>query len=134
MRRRFVAIMLVAIACAFAAQNAFADPANAKSSLFVTADCGTTQVSVVVNGNGEWAPGHVIGSTAMFIPTAFNLTATFTPTGGATETETDTSAKSHPPSRALVTCELPVALNTFTSPDGTFTLSGTVTGFFTPAG
>ena len=134
MLRRFVAIMLVAIASAFAAQSAFADPVNAKNALFVTATCGTTQVSVVVNGNGEWAPGHVIGSTAMFIPTAFDLVATFTPTGGATETETDTSTKAHPPHRALVTCELPVALNTVTFPDGTFTLSGTVTGFFTPAG
>jgi len=41
-------------------------------------------------------------------------------------------AKAHRPSNA-VTCALPAALNTFTSPDGTFTVSGTVTGFFTPA-
>jgi hypothetical protein len=74
----------------------------------------------------------VIGSTAVFVPTAFNLTFSFTPTGGATESETDTSAKAHQP-RNAVTCDLPAALNTFMSPDGTFTISGTVTGFFTPA-
>ena len=70
--------------------------------------------------------------TAVFIPTAFDLTFSFTPTGGTKQSETDTSAKAHQPSNA-VTCELPAALNTFTSPEGTFTLSGFVTGFFTPA-
>jgi hypothetical protein len=132
MLRRVTVIALFAIVFAVFAQAASADPVNAKNPLFVTANCGATQVVVVVNGDGEWAPAHVIGSTAVFIPTAFNLTFSFTPTGGATETETDTSAKSHQPSNA-VTCELPAALNTVTSPEGTFTLSGTVTGFFTPA-
>jgi hypothetical protein len=32
-----------------------------------------------------------------------------------------------------VTCAVPLALNTFTTPDGTFSISGTVTGFSTPA-
>jgi hypothetical protein len=68
----------------------------------------------------------------MFIPTAFNTTFSFTPTGETTMTDTDTSAK-HNQSKATVTCDLPVELNTFTSPDGTFSISGTVTGFFTPA-
>ena len=27
-----------------------------------------------MNGNGAFTPAHVIGSTAVFIPTAFNLT------------------------------------------------------------
>jgi hypothetical protein len=85
-----------------------------------------------VNGNGEFQAAHVIGKTSVFIPTAFDLTFSFTPTGGTTESDTDTSAKAHQPSNA-VTCELPAALNTFPSPEGTFTLSGTVTGFFTPA-
>lgn len=133
MLRRLIPIALVAIACAFAAQSASADPLNAKNPLVVIADCGATRVVAVVNGNGEWAPAHVIGSTAVFIPTAFNLTASFTPTGGATETETDTSTKGHQ-SKNAVTCDLPAALNTSTSPEGTFTLTGTVTGSFTPSG
>jgi hypothetical protein len=68
----------------------------------------------------------------VFIPTAFDLTFSFTPTGGPTQSETDTAAKAHQPRNAVI-CELPAELNTFTSPEGTATLSGTVTGFFTPA-
>jgi hypothetical protein len=132
MLRRVTLIAFFAIVLAVFAQSASADPLNAKNSAVFTANCGATQLRVVVNGNGEFTPAHVIGSTAVFIPTAFNLTFSFTPTGGATQSETDTSAKAHQPSNA-VTCELPAALNTFTSPEGTFTLSGTVTGFFTPA-
>ena len=94
--------------------------------------CGSQQIQVSVNGNGEFTPAHVIGSTAVFVPTAFDLTFSFTPTGGTTESETDTSAK-HNQAKGTVTCNIPAALNTFTSPEGTFTLSGTVTGFFTPA-
>ena len=98
----------------------------------ITATCGAQQLQVSVNGNGEFTPAHVIGSTAVFVPTAFNLTFSFTPTGGTTESETDTSAK-HNQAKATVTCNIPADLNTFPSPDGTFTISGTVTGFFTPA-
>jgi opacity protein-like surface antigen len=132
MARRIILIALLAIICAVSAQSAAADPVNAKNAGFFTATCGATQLSVVVNGNGIFAPGHVIGSTSVFIPTAFDLTFSFTPTGGSTETGTETSAKANQP-RNAVTCELPAALNTVTTPDGTFTVSGTVTGFFTPA-
>ncbi len=132
LRRRVTLIALFAIVFAVFAQSASADPLNAKNSSVFTANCGATQLRVVVNGNGEFTPAHVIGSTAVFIPTAFHLTFSFTPTGGTKQSETDTSAKAHQPSNA-VTCELPAALNTFTSPEGTFTLSGFVTGFFTPA-
>jgi hypothetical protein len=132
MPRRVILIALLAITVAVVAQTASADPLNAPKSDVFTAVCGETQLMVSVNGNGEFTPAHVIGSTAMFIPTAFDLTFSFTPTGGETESDTDTSAKAHQPKNA-VTCELPAELNTFTSPEGTFTLSGTVTGFFTPA-
>jgi hypothetical protein len=132
MLRRTMLIAVLAIVSAFFAQTASADPVNAKNVLIVTANCGTSQLMLAVNGNGEFQAAHVIGKTSVFIPTAFDLTFSFTPTGGTTESDTDTSAKAHQPSNA-VTCELPAALNTFTSPEGTFTLSGTVTGFFTPA-
>jgi hypothetical protein len=132
MLRRITLSALVAVVFAIAAQSASADPLNDKNSMVFTATCGATQLSVVVNGNGEFTPAHVVGSTSVFIPTAFDLTFSFTPTGGATQSETDTSAKANQP-RNAVTCELPAALNTFTTPEGTFTLSGTVTGFFTPA-
>jgi hypothetical protein len=132
MLRRFTVITLFAIVFAVFAQAASADPLNAKTAAVFTANCGATQVLVGVNGEGEFTPAHVIGSTAVFVPTAFDLTFSFTPTGGVTESETNTSAKAHQP-RNAVTCDLPAALNAFTSPDGTFTISGTVTGFFTPA-
>lgn len=132
MLRRFVLIALFATIFAVFAQGASADPLNAKTAAVVTVNCSGTQLLVVVNGNGEFTPAHVIGTSAVFVPTAFDITFSFTPTGGSTETETDTSAKAHQPGNA-VTCDLPVALNTFTSPEGTFTISGTVTGFFTPS-
>jgi len=125
-------IAIFALVLAVFAQSAAADPVNAKNSQVLIANCGGPNLMVAVNGNGEWTPGHVIGSTAVFIPTAFNVTFSFTPTGGITESETDTSAKAHQPTNAI-TCALPSALNTFTSPEGTFVISGTVTGFFTPA-
>ena len=132
MLQRGIIVVLVAAAVAVLAQTASADPTNAKNSLVVTVSCGSQQLHVSVNGSGEFTPAHVIGSTAVFIPTALNLTFSFTPTGGSTESETDTSAK-HNQAKGTVTCNIPEALNTFTNPEGTFSLSGTVSGFFTPA-
>jgi hypothetical protein len=132
MGRRLTVLALVVLVVGVWAQGASAAPANAKNSMVVHATCQGTPLTVVVNGNGEWTPAHVVGSTSVFIPTAFDLTFSFTPTGGAPESETDTSVKAHQPTNA-VTCDIPAPENTFTSPDGTFTISGTVTGFFTPA-
>ena len=132
MLRRGIIVALVAVAVGVLAQTASADPTNAKKSQFFTAICGSQQLQVSVNGSGEFTPAHVLGSTAVFVPTAFNLTFSFTPTGGTTQSETDTAAKQNQ-AKGTVTCNLPAALNTFTSPEGTFTISGTVTGFFTPA-
>ena len=132
MLRRSIIVALAAVAVGVLAQTASADPTNAKKSQFFTAICGSQQLQVSVNGSGEFTPAHVLGSTAVFVPTAFNLTFSFTPTGGTTQSETDTAAKQNQ-AKGTVTCNIPAALNTFTSPEGTFTLSGTVTGFFTPA-
>jgi hypothetical protein len=133
MLRRVTVIALFAIVVGVFAQTASADPANAKKAQFFTAICGSTQLEVVVNGSGAFTPAHVIGSTAVFVPTAFDITITFTPSGGGeAEVETEDSAKTHQPANA-VTCELPAALNTVTFPEGTVTFSGTVTGFFTPS-
>jgi hypothetical protein len=132
LRRGCVAALVVAAAVAVAAQAASADPTNAKSSTVITAICNGQQLQASVNGNGEFTPGHVIGSSAMLVPTAFGITFSFTPTGGETESETDTSAK-HNAKANSVTCDIPAELNTFESPEGTFVISGSVTGFFTPA-
>lgn len=133
MLRSATTIALVAILAAIAAQTAAADPVNAHRGDVFTVNCGGPDFQVAVNGNGEFTPAHVIGSTAVFIPMALNLTFAFTPAGSnQTFTETDTAAKPNPHGN-LVTCHLDKAKNTFTGPDGTSSLSGDVIGFFTPA-
>jgi hypothetical protein len=130
MKRRF----LIAAAClAFAGvmvPAASADPINAKNATQILAICGSQRVTVVVNGNGEFTPAHDVNSTSVFIPTAFDLTFTFTPTGGAPMSDTDTSAKAGP-IKNTVTCTIPLQ-TLFSGPEGMATIHGTVTGFFTP--
>lgn len=132
MTKWLAVVAALALTFGICVQTATADPINAKGSLFVNAVCGGTPVSVVVNqGHGTFVPAQALDSTAVFIPTAFDLTFSFTPTGGTTQTEQLLASKPHEP-RPTITCQIPAASNTFTSPEGTFTLSGTVTGFFTP--
>jgi len=131
-RRLFLAAAATTLAVAVIAPVAGADPTNAKNATQLQAICGTQSVNVVVNGNGEFTPAHDIASTSVFIPTAFQTTFTFTPAdGGAPEVDTDTSAKAAPPKAGAVTCVIPKQM-LFSGPEGTATIEGTVTGFFTP--
>ena len=107
-----------------------ADPSNAKNSTLLHAVCSGKTVNVVVNGNGEFTPAHDLASTAVFIPTAFNVTFTFTPTGGSPEVEQDTSSKAGP-IKNTITCTIPLQ-TVFSGPPGTATIQGSVTGFWTP--
>jgi hypothetical protein len=132
-RRVFMTAAAAVLAAAVIAPVAGADPVNAKNSTHLYALCGPQQVrvDVVVIGNGEFTPAHVLNSTSVFIPTAFNTTFTFTPSGGGTpEVETDTSAKAGTFANT-VTCTLPVQ-TLFDGPQGKATIQGTVTGFYTP--
>jgi hypothetical protein len=130
LRRLCVTLTLGILMLAALAQGAAADPINAKNSLTFPATCDDGQmIQVVVNGNGAWSPAHVVGSTAVFIPQAFDLTFEFTPTGEPTQTETDIRSKPNLHGD-LVTCSFDF---TQTFPDGVFRLSGTATGVFTPA-
>jgi hypothetical protein len=130
LRRLGVALVLGILMVAALVQGAAADPINAKNSFTFPATCDNGQtVQVVVNGNGEFSPAHVVGSTAVFVPQAFDLTFEFTPPGGPTESETDTSSK-HNVHGDLVTCSIDT---TQAFPFGTVHLFGTATGFFTPA-
>jgi hypothetical protein len=128
-RRLLVLVASGALAAVAIAPTAGADPTNARNSLQLQAVCGTQTYNVVVNGNGEFTPAHLLGSTSVFIPTAFHITSTVTPTGGSTMTETDTSAKAAP-LQNTINCTIP--FQSFSSPFGTFTIEGTVTGFLTP--
>jgi hypothetical protein len=130
MIKRYAALAVAVLALTVFAPGASADPLNAKNSLALEANCDDGQtVQVVVNGEGEFTPAHVVGSTAIFVPQAFDITFEFTPTDGTTETETDTSSKPNLHGD-LVTCSFDV---TQSFPEGTFHLFGTATGFFTPA-
>jgi hypothetical protein len=130
LRRLCVALTLGILMMAALVQGAAADPINAKNSFTFPATCDDGQsVQVVVNGNGEFSPAHVVGSTAVFIPEVFDVTFEFTPPGGPTQSETDTSSK-HNVHGDLVTCSFDV---TQAFPEGTFHLFGSATGFFTPA-
>ena len=132
LRRLVVTIAAMALVAVAAVSAASGDPGNAKGALRINATCGARAVTVIVNGNGVFAPAHVVGSTSMFIPTAFNLTFTFTPTTGSPTVEHETSAKAAA-IKNTVTCTIP-SQTLFSGPEGTGVLQGTVTGFFTPRG
>jgi hypothetical protein len=110
-------LLALITACAFAAAvlvpSAGADPIQAKNALQIQAMCGTQTFTVVTNGNGVFAPAHIAGSTSVFIPTAFNLTFTFTATGGTTTTNHNMAAKAAPLHHTM-TCTIP--FQSFPSP------------------
>jgi hypothetical protein len=132
-RRVFMTAAAAVIAAAVIAPIAGADPVNAKNAAQIHAVCGTQTVQVVVNGNGEFTPAHVIdnNSTSVFIPTALHTKFTFTPSDGSPPMiNFDNSEKTAPISNT-VTCTIPPQ-QLFTGPQGTVMIEGTVTGFFTP--
>ena len=123
--------MVAAATCvlAVAAPVAGADPSKGP---LIDATCSGQDVTVAVNGNGTFTPAHNVADTSVFIPTAFDLTFTFTPTGGSPQPEQDSSAKAAP-IKDTVTCTIPLQI-LFSGPQGTQTIEGTVTGFWTPRG
>jgi hypothetical protein len=131
MRALFGLLCLGAVA-GLLALPAAADPGHAKNASHVQALCGTQTVNVVVNGNGRFTPAHVVGNTKVFVPTALNLTFTFTPTGGSPIVNTTNAQKASPTKRGTVTCTIPLQ-TLFSGPQGSATIQGSVTGFFTPA-
>lgn len=130
MRRHLLTLVVIGAAAAAFVVPASADPGHAKNAGHIQALCGTQTVNVVVNGNGTFTPAHVVGSTRMFIPTALHLTFTFT-ANGTTTTNTQDATKASPTHRGTTTCTIP--LQTIESgPQGTATIQGSVTGFYTP--
>jgi hypothetical protein len=104
LRRLLVAAAVAAVVAVVLVPLAGAAPTNAKNSTLITASCGGRPVTVVVIGNGEFSPAHDTSSTSVFIPTAFDTTFTFTPSGGGSpDVEHDTSAKAAPIANT-VTC------------------------------
>jgi hypothetical protein len=129
-RRLFVSALLVGLAVVLV-PVAGADPSNAKNSAQLIAVCGSKTVTVVVNGNGEFSPAHDIASTSVFIPTLLDLTITFTPTGGGPPSVDHSIVGKAAPIQNTVSCTLPLQ-PLFSEPEGSATIQGTVTGFWTP--
>jgi len=142
MRTRSAAVLITIVGAALAvgvlAGPAGADPNRAKNSFSGTANCGAagSYAFVVNSANGqgggtenngnqaEFTPAHLSPGNGVFHPTAFNLTFTFTPAGGSPQTFTDTSTRKN--QTGNVTCTI---AGSQTNPGGTFSLSGTVTGW-----
>ena len=129
LRRLCVALTLGILMMAALAQGAAADPSNPNHSLTFPAACDGQTVQFTVSGNGDFTPGHVVGSTAVFVLQAVDITFQFTLPGEPTQSETTARSKGNVHGD-LVTCSFDV---TQTFPEGTVHFFGTATGFFTPA-
>jgi hypothetical protein len=126
LKRLCTALFSGMIAVAAFAPGATADPNRGE---LVPLTCDGLSLEVVVNGNGDFTPGHVIGDTGVFVVQSLDATFEFTPTGGATETESFFRSKENLHGD-LLTCSFDF---TETAPEGTFRAFGTVTGTLTPA-
>ena len=111
---------------------AAADPTNAKKGEILTVECdaGVGSLTVALNGNGDFTPGHVTTSTQVGVPYAFHIEGSFTPTGGEPESFVDTGAKRGPRNGRLAVC-------TFHEEErddsGTLVLDGVVSISYSPA-
>jgi hypothetical protein len=129
MKRGVILLGICALSVAALAPSAVADPSQAKNSLQLELVCNGTPYQVAVNGNGKFTPAHILDSTGVVVPYSLDLTFTFTPPGGPTQTQTQTASKGGP-HKGAVDCTIP--FQSFSGPQGTFTIQGTATGFLTP--
>jgi hypothetical protein len=135
--QRLIAVSICAVVGAFVlATAAGASPSNAKNAAQITlTNCtGGNTYQVVVNGNGTFNPGHVVGSTSIFVPTTLAVNFVFFDAStGQTQTMSQDGAKAGPVKNP-VSCDIPLQ-TLFSAPDGSFgTLEGSVTGSTTPQG
>jgi hypothetical protein len=129
MLRRFN-LFLAACACfVVTAGAASAAPSNANTFIIPTT-CGTTPVELAVIGEGSFSPGHVVGSTSVFIPYTIDVVTTFTPEDGGEPTIESEHLTKPAPAEGVVTCT--ISFTTTFPGEGTVEISGSVTGFFTP--
>jgi hypothetical protein len=129
MKRCLALLGISALALAAVVPAALADPSRAKNATQLELVCGGTAYQVAVNGNGRFTPAHILNGTGVAVPYSVDITTTFTPPGGPTQTETQTASKGGP-HKGAVDCTIP--FQSFSGPQGTFTIEGTATGFITP--
>jgi hypothetical protein len=144
MKKLLSAGALVALGAGLLIGPAGADPDKARNSQVIPVTCDDGQTyNVVVAGNGDFTPGHVVGSNSMFIPVEFGqFTATAQPSGAVFSEPGPAKGQSAKNGQDLVTCSFgdtfpvtPEEAEEFGLPAGTthVDFAGTVTGFFTPA-
>ena len=122
--RVWLALGAVLVAVLGFAPSAAADP----KAEVVPVNCGGQVLLVAVNGNGDFTPGHLVGSTSVAVVQAIDATFTFTPPGGQTFTEHVDRSKGNLKGDTM-TCTFSLSE---TTPEGTFTGTGTVLVFLTP--
>jgi hypothetical protein len=133
-RRLASVLAITALAAALAGGSATAAPVNAPNAQVATLDCGDAGTfDVVVNGNGEWSPGHLLDGNGVVIPLAFGEeTATVRDAeGNVIDQSTEPAiAKGQGKARARhrTTVECAYTLS-FTADGNTITITGSVTGF-----
>jgi len=142
--RRILAVpaaVIALLAALFAtAQVASADPINAPGAIPISVACNNGHVySVVVNGNGSWTPAHDVNGTTTLIPLAFGeqvLTETDANGNVIEQTTTPPSSKGAGTSNGTRATKTSCTFSgSQTDPESghTFTITGSVTGFVTPA-
>jgi hypothetical protein len=129
MLRRFQ-VFLVACACLVVSAGAASAAPNNANTFIIPATCGETPVEFAVIGEGTFSPGHVVGSTSVFIPYNIDIVTTFTPEDGGEPFIESEDLTKPAPANSLVTCT--INFSTTFPGEGTLQITGTVTGFFTP--
>jgi len=129
-RLLLVGISVVALAAVFASP-VWADPSNAANATSLEVVCGAETFTTVSNGNGIFAPLHDLNSSSVFTPAAFDVTLTFTPTDGGPPSVDHAIVGKNGPADDAVTCTIPLQ-PLFSTPAGSMTIAGTVSGFRTP--
>jgi hypothetical protein len=130
MLRRLIVLSVSVLACAALSATAGAAPANSPRADVIPATCNGQEVEFIVVGNGSFSPGHVAGTTSVFVPYSIDITIMFTPEGGGEPFVESEHATKPAPADDLVTCNINFSA-TFPG-EGTVSFVGTVTGFFTP--
>jgi len=128
---RLASLLAIAV-LALAAATAPAAPTDAPNATVVTLDCGGAGTfDVVVNGNGQWTPGHLLSGNGVVVPLAFSeQTVTVRDAEGNLVDEmiqpATTKGRARANGRERVTCTFSA---TFEDDGLTITAAGSVTGF-----
>lgn len=127
--RKFAIAIAIAAAVAMmaGAPAASADPKT--TTIPLSCENGQT-LEAAFNGNGNFTPGHVVGTTETFVIQSLQATATFTPTGGDPVVVQQLDVSKPNMHGDLVTCHFDFVRET---PTGSFHGVGTSVVFITPA-